>query len=113
MNLNQTLQKWISLDSKMKEMNEELKMIRNEKNNLEAILNKYAKDNEMENKVINVNDNKIKFAVTKTSEPITFKYLEKNLGNIIKNENQLEKTMEYLKENREIKYNYSIKQMQK
>ena len=113
MSLNETIAKWIDIDNKIQELNAEIKELKLNKNKLDIALTKYAKDNNMENTIIKVNNNKIKFSVTKTSEPITFKYLERNLCNIIKNENQLQKTMNYLKDNREIKYNYSIKQINK
>lgn len=113
MNLNDTMTKWIKIDNKIQELNAELKQLRSDKNILENALTKYAKNNDLENSVVKVNNNKVKFCVTKSSEPITFKYLERNLCNIIKSEEQLQKTMDYLKDNREIKYNYSMKQVNK
>lgn len=113
MTLNDTVAKWIKIDNKIQELNAELKQLRHDKNILETALTNYAKDNDMENSTVKVNNNKIKFSVTKSTEPITFKYLEKNLCNIIKSEDQLQKTMEYLKDNREVKYNYSVKQVNK
>ena len=113
MSLNDTVAKWIKFDNKIQELNAELKQLRNDKNVLETALTNYAKDNDMENSTVKVNNNKIRFSVTKSAEPITFKYLEKNLCNIIKSEDQLQKTMEYLKDNREVKYNYSVKQVNK
>ena len=88
MSLNDTLSKWVKIDNKIQQLNSELKTLRNDKNTLENILTNYARDNNMENSTIKVNNNKIKFSVTKNSEPITFKYLERNLCNIIKNEDQ-------------------------
>lgn len=113
MSLNDTVTKWIIIDNKIQELNAELKQLRHDKNILESALTSYAKDNDMENTTVKVNNNKIKFSVTKTVEPITFKYLERNLCNIIKSEEQLQKTMEYLKDNREVKQTYSVKQVNK
>lgn len=113
MSLNDTVTKWIIIDNKIQELNAELKQLRHDKNILESALTNYAKDNDMENTTVKVNNNKIKFSVTKTVEPITFKYLERNLCNIIKSEEQLQKTMEYLKDNREVKQTYSVKQVNK
>lgn len=113
MSLNDTVTKWIKIDDKIQEMTAELKQLRNDKIILENALTSYAKDNNMENSTVKVNNKKIKFNVTKTAEPITLKYLEKNLCSIIKNEDQLHKTIEYLKNNREVKYNYSVKQVYK
>lgn len=113
MSLNDKISKWIKIDNRIQELNAELKQLRNDKNILETVLTNYAKENDLENSTVKVNNNKIKFSVTKTSEPITFKYLERNLCNIIKSDEQLQKTIEYLKDNREVKYNYSIKQVNK
>ena len=113
MSLNDTVTKWILIDNKIQELNAELKQLRHDKNILESALTNYAKDNDMENTTVKVNNNKIKFSVTKTVEPITFKYLERNLCNIIKSEEQLQKTMEYFKDNREVKQTYSVKQVNK
>jgi hypothetical protein len=113
MSVNDTADKWIKIDNRIQQLSAELKQLRHDKNILESTLTNYAKENDMENSTVRVNNNKIKFSVTKTAEPITFKYLERNLCNIIKNEEQLQKTMEYLKDNREVKYNYSVKQVNK
>lgn len=113
MSLNDTVSKWIRLDNKIQELNTELKQLRHDKNILENVLTNYAKDNNIINSTVKINNNQIKFSVTKSVEPITFKYLERNLYNIIKSEDQLHKTIEYLKDNREVKYNYSLKQVHK
>jgi hypothetical protein len=113
MSLNDTVSKWITIDNRIQELSAELKQLKNDKNILDLSLINYAKNNNLENATVKVNNNKMKFSVTKTSEPITFKYLERNLGNIIKNEDQLHKTIDYLKEKREVKYNYNVKQINK
>lgn len=113
MEIKESISKWIELDTKMQNLSALLKEVRTEKNNLETIILNYAEKNNLENRVVEVNNKKVKFNVSKTTEPITFKYLEKNLSNIIKNEDQLQKTIDYLKDNRETKYNYSIKQFNK
>jgi len=113
MSINDTITKWVAFDNKIQKLNAELKQLRHEKSILENTLTNYAKVNNIENSVVKVNNNKVKFSVTKTAEPITFKYLEKNLCNIIKNEDQLQKTIVYLKDNREVKHVCSIKQVYK
>jgi dihydroorotase len=51
----------------------------------------------------------VKFANTKVIEPLTFRYLEKTLGEIIKNENQVKIIMDHIKQKREIKIVPEIK----
>ena len=48
-------------------------------------------------------------SVTKVQSPLTFKYLEKSLGEIIKNENQVKQIVEYIKNKREVKVVPEIK----
>ena len=52
---------------------------------------------------------KLKFTNTKVPEPLTFKYLEKTLGEVIKNENQVKLIMEHIRQKREIKVVPEIK----
>jgi hypothetical protein len=51
----------------------------------------------------------LKFAQSKVTNPLTFKYLEKCLGEVIRNENQVTQILDYVKKQREIKTIYEIK----
>ena len=61
------------------------------------------------NAPIQIGDGKLKFASTRVSNQLTFKYVEKSLGNIIKNETQVTQIIEYLKTNRDSKMVPEIK----
>jgi dihydroorotase len=63
----------------------------------------------MSDKTINLNNDKLKFVDTKVPEPLTFKYLEKTLGEIIKNESQVQLIMEHIKQKRTVKVVPEIK----
>jgi dihydroorotase len=63
----------------------------------------------MVDKTFKVNNDKLKFVDTKVPEPLTFKYLEKTLGEIIKNESQVQVIMEHIKQKRAIKIVPEIK----
>jgi hypothetical protein len=63
----------------------------------------------MADTTIKVNSDKLKFVDTKVPEPLTFKYLEKTLGEIIKNESQVQLIMEHLKQQRVVKVIPEIK----
>jgi len=56
-----------------------------------------------------VNNDKLKFVDTRIVEPLTFKYLEKTLGEIIKNESQVQVIMDHIKQKRAIKIVPEIK----
>jgi FKBP-type peptidyl-prolyl cis-trans isomerase len=109
MSFENKIQQWVQLDNQVKKLNEEIKQLREQRNNIESNLSTYAKTNNMVDKTFKVNNDKLKFVDTKVPEPLTFKYLEKTLGEIIKNESQVQVIMEHIKQKRAIKIVPEIK----
>ncbi len=103
MNFEQTIQQWVLLDNQVKIYNEKLKELRNKRDNIEEKLSQHALNNNLTNSVIKITDGKIKFVNTKTTSPLTFKYLEKSLGEIIKNTEQVTAIINHIRNNRESK----------
>ena len=103
MNFEQTLQQWLVLDNQIKIYSEKLKEIRNKQKNTEEILTSHASNNNLFHSTIKTTDGKLKFVNTKVTSPLTFKYLEKSLGEIIKNSEQVKLIMNHLKISRESK----------
>ena len=103
------IQQWIQLDNQLKKLNEQTKQLREQRNSLESNLTSYAKTNNIVDTTIKVNNDKLKFVDTKVPEPLTFKYLEKTLGEIIKNETQVQLIMEHIKQKRAVKIVPEIK----
>jgi len=103
MNFEQTIQQWLLLDNQIKNYNENLKELRNKRENLEQKLSQHALNNNLMNSVIKTSDSRLKFVNTKITTPLTFKYLEKSLGEIIKNTEQVTTILNYIKNNREHK----------
>lgn len=109
MSFENKIQEWVQLDNRLKKLNEEIKQLRDQRNSIESNLTNYAKTNNMEDKTFKINNDKLKFVETKVPEPLTFKYLEKTLGEIIKNESQVQLIMEHIKQKRNIKIVPEIK----
>jgi septal ring factor EnvC (AmiA/AmiB activator) len=109
MSFESKIQQWVQLDTQLKKLNEQVKQLREQRNTLESNLTSYAKTNNMADTTIKVNNDKIKFVDTKVPEPLTFKYLEKTLGEIIKNESQVNLIMEHIKQKRTVKVVPEIK----
>ena len=109
MSFENKIQQWVQLDNQLKKLNEQVKQLREQRNSLETNLTTYAKSNNMADTTIKVNSDKLKFVDTKVPEPLTFKYLEKTLGEIIKNESQVHVIMDYIKQKRLIKIVPEIK----
>lgn len=108
-NFENQIQQWVQLDNKLKELNEHTRDLREKRNILEKNITTYAYSNNLSTSTIQIENSKLKFSNTRIPEPLTFKYLEKTLGEVIKNENQVKLIMEHIKQKRETKIVPEIK----
>jgi len=111
MSFESSIQQWVSLDNQLKLLNEKIREVRDKKNQLTENLTKYAITNDLTKNTIPITDGKLKFINTRIAEPLTFKYLEKTLKEVIKNESQVSIIMERIREKREIKITQEIKRL--
>jgi DNA helicase IV len=109
MNFENEIKQWVQIDNQLKELNERTKVLREKRNILEKNITTYAASNNLSNSTIQISDGRLKFGNAKVPEPLTFKYLEKTLTEIIKNENQVKLIMEHIKQKRDIKIIPEIK----
>ena len=109
MNFEQKIQQWVSIDNQLKSYTEKVKELRDKKNIIAEQINQQIEIQELSNSSIKINDGQLKFVKIKETQPLTFKYLETCLSEIIKNEEQVKKIIEYIKNKREIKYIPEIK----
>ena len=111
MSFDQQIKEWIQLDNQLKILNEKVKEIREKRHGLNNyIIEQVSKNNNLKNQ-ITLPDGKIKFAQTNLAAPLTFKYVEKCLGEVIRNENQVKQIIDYIRSKREIKSVYEIKRI--
>lgn len=97
------IQQWVQLDNQLKQLNEKTKELREKRNTLEENITNYVSSNNLSNATVQISDGKLKFVNTKVQEPLTFKYLEKTLSEVIKNESQVKLIMEHIKQKRSFK----------
>lgn len=109
MSFENQIQKWVSIDNEIKNLNEKIKLLRDSRNQLSENIINYANEKKITNSTIKITDGKLKFANTKVTEPLTFKYIENTLAEIIVNETQLKYIMEHLKNKRTSKIISEIK----
>ena len=109
MNFEQQIQQWVSTDNQLKALNEQVKALREKRNNLTETILDQASQNNLENATIKISDGRLKFTTTNVQEPLTYKFLETNLGGIIKNQDQVATIIQYLKQKRTIKVSHEIK----
>ena len=111
MSFEQQIQQWVSIDNQMKQLSDKMKELREKKNDLNDVIFRQVETSNLSNSSIQISDGKLKFHQTKETQPLTFKYLESCLREIIKNEDQVNKIVEYIKNKREIKYVPEIKRL--
>ena len=103
------VKKWALLDSQLKIVNEKTKKMRDMKHELSDRICSYTKNNNIPENKIKLSDGELRIYEKKEYSPLTYGYIEKTLGNIIENKEQLEYIIKYLKENREITTSLDIK----
>lgn len=109
MSFEQQIQQWVSIDNQLKTLTDKVKELRDQKNTLSENINTHIENTELQNATVKISDGKLKFVQLKETQPLTFKYLETCLHEIIKSEEQVDKIMEYIKNKREVKYVNEIK----
>ena len=109
MSFENQIQQWVSLDNQIKKLNDQIKELRDTRNNLEQNIIHYASANNLSNSTIQISDGKLKFVNTSVTESLTFKYVEKTLGEVIKNQSQVELIINHLKQKRSVKKTPEIK----
>jgi hypothetical protein len=93
----------------MKQLTDKIKELRDKKSTLNDVIFNHVENSNLSNATVQISDGRIKFVKTKDTQVLTFKYLETCLHEIIKNEDQVNKIVEYIKNKREIKYVPEIK----
>lgn len=97
------IQKWVAVDNQLKIVNEKAKELRDEKNDLLEDINMYIDTNKLTNASIDISDGKLKFAQSRVTQPLTLKFVENCLSNIINDQRQVTQIMKYIKDKREKK----------
>jgi ferritin len=109
MEFKEQIQQWVTIDNQLKIIGERMKELRDKKNEITDKINAHVEIAELSNSVVKINDGQLKFIKVKETQPLTFKYLETCLSEIIKNEEQVKKIIEYVKNKREITFVSEIK----
>jgi hypothetical protein len=111
MNFENQIQQWVTVDNEIRNLNEKIKLLRDNRATLSENIIDYANNKNLANanSVIKISDGKLKFINTKIQEGLTFKYLEKSLAEIITNPAQLKQIVDHLKNGRTTKTVQEIK----
>jgi hypothetical protein len=107
------VRRWVLMDSQLKIINDKSKTIREEKHQLSSKICQHLENSGNAHRKIMIHDGDLKVYEKKDYSPLTFTFLEKHLGKIMTDPNQVEYVIQYLKEQREIKTTNDLKRSYK
>ena len=108
--MEESIQKWVLLDNKLREINEMAKKYREQRKNFEEQIQKQVEKNDkLKNATVKITDGKLLFSETKTTTPLTYKFIENCLNEVISDKNSVEKIIEHIKNSRETESKPTIK----
>jgi len=97
------IQKWVTLDTQLKIVNEKIKKMRDMKNELSENICEYVEKNNIKNK-ITITDGQLLVNEKKIYSPLSFGYIEECLEKIIDDSDQIDFIINYLRDNRQVDY---------
>lgn len=109
MSFESTVKDWIAVDKEMRELNAKIHELRAKRNELDAQIITYSEDRNA--KIFKYGDVKMRVVGTNSAESLTFKYLERCLSEMVKNETQVKQMIEYIKRNRTIKQSIHVERI--
>jgi uncharacterized protein (DUF2164 family) len=105
----ENIQKWVSIDTQIKAINEKVKKARELKTQLIGHIYQYVEKNALENTRIEISDGDLKFYDKRDYQPISFGYVEDCLEKLLSDPKEVERIMDYLHDNREVKVSKDIR----
>tara|TARA_R110002072_G_scaffold22_5_gene130 strand:- start:4138 stop:4479 length:342 start_codon:yes stop_codon:yes gene_type:complete len=109
MSFESNIKQWVGYDNQIKELNDKIKGLREKKNNISTDILNYVNEKEINGSIVKISDGKLKFSNVKVQPPLTFKFIESCLNEIISEEEKVKQIINYIKEKRESKYVEEIK----
>ena len=109
MSFEENIKEWVKIDNQIKNISNNLKELRESKNELLGDLFEHASENNLDHKTIEISDGFLKFQNRKETRPLTFKFIKQCFTECISDETQINKLIDYMKERREFKYVNELK----
>tara|TARA_B100000035_G_scaffold315342_1_gene335364 strand:+ start:1369 stop:1710 length:342 start_codon:yes stop_codon:yes gene_type:complete len=113
MNIEDNIKKWVVLDNKHKNLNNEIKLLRDEKNNItQNLINEFERKS-VKFPTINISDGKLSLINTKIGNVISYNFLLECFNNFFKDEVQAKELLDFIKSRRTYNNVSNIKRIYK
>ena len=102
MSFETSVRDWIVVDKELRELNTKIHELRARRTELDKAIISHSENTNA--KTFKYGDVKMKVVDTNVAESLTFRYLEKCLSDMVKNETHVKQMIEYIKRNRNVKH---------
>lgn len=109
MSFESCVKDWIAVDKELHELNAKIHQLRAKRNELDKEIISHSGN--MDAKAFKYGGVKMRVVDTNTAESLTFRYLEKCLSDMVKNEGHVKQMMEYIKRNRTVKHSTHVERV--
>tara|TARA_Y100000992_G_C20966490_1_gene350643 strand:- start:159 stop:503 length:345 start_codon:yes stop_codon:yes gene_type:complete len=103
------IKRWVTTDNKLRTLNDEVKQIREKRNEISLNVMNHVENNNLNNATIKISDGILKFASVKQTSPLTLKFIEQCLSEYLDDSEEVDDIMKFIKNKRDIKYVFDIK----
>ncbi len=112
MSLENSIKEWVRLDNKHSELNNELKQLRDKKNECSNDIINFFELKDIENPTINITGGKINLVDQKISNPLSYKFLEDCFKEYFENNDEkCEELLNFIKSKRTYSNNKNLKRI--
>lgn len=100
-NFEESVKRWVLIDNKIKSAQDAIKELKKEKEKMGDNIAVYIKTNGLQEEPINITGGKLKLAISKTTVPMSRKYIESRLAQYFKSASKAKEVVEFLYSDRE------------
>ncbi len=104
-----TVKRFLQINENEEKLKEEMKKIKNEKDNLENSILKFMENNKITDRDIDVGDFKLKYSTSKKTESVTKKLIFERLVQYLQNEEKAKELLDFIYQERNSEMINSIK----
>ena len=109
MTFENNIKQWITLDNQIKQLNDKTRELREQRTQLHNTIITDVQDKHLEESTIQISDGILKFSTSKITRPLTLKYIQTCLEDIIHDKEHVSKIINYIKSRREVALSKEIK----
>ena len=109
MSFENNIKSWVSIDNQIKQLNDRVRELRDERLQLGNRIFKYVETEQLKNATVQISDGKLRFVDTAQTTPLTLTFIKQCLSDCIKTPSDVETIMAYIKKTRAKKYVSEIK----